>query len=127
MKVIIANESSLPIYEQIKKQIMQAIFSGEIGEGEKLPSLRNLAKNLRISVLTVTRAYSELEMDGFIKSYRGKGYFVLPQDSHMIKEQYIRSAESLMDEAVKAGKTAGLSRKELYSILNMFLEEQHYE
>ena len=89
MKLIISNVSGIPIYEQIKQQVKAAILSGELKEEEALPSLRTLAKNLKISVLTVTRAYTELEQEGFVKNVQGRGCFVLGSGSELMKEQLI--------------------------------------
>ena len=88
MKLIISNISGIPIYEQIKQQVKAAILSGELKEGEALPSLRTLAKDLKISVLTVTRAYTELEQEGFVKNVQGRGCFVLGSGSELMKEQH---------------------------------------
>lgn len=93
IKVIISNVSGVPIYEQIKQQIKAAILAGELREGEVLPSLRTLAKDLKISVLTVTRAYTELEQEGFVKNVQGRGCFVMGRDSELIKEQLICKVE----------------------------------
>ncbi|MDE7293445.1 MAG: GntR family transcriptional regulator [Oscillospiraceae bacterium] len=94
MKLIISNISGIPIYEQIKQQIKSAIMSGELKENESLPSLRALAGELKISVLTVTRAYTELEQEGFVKNIQGRGCFVLGQGSELLREQLIRKAEN---------------------------------
>ena len=89
MKLIISNVSGVPIYEQIKQQIKAAILSGELQAEETLPSLRTLAKDLKISVLTVTKAYTELEQEGFVKNVQGRGCFVMGSGSELIKEQLI--------------------------------------
>ena len=86
MKLLLSNTSGVPIYEQLKAQIKEAILSGELAEGEALPSLRQLAKDLRISVLTVTRAYTQLEQEGFVTNVQGKGCYVLSRDNGMIRE-----------------------------------------
>ena len=113
MKLIISNISGIPIYEQIKQQVKAAILSGELKEGEALPSLRTLAKDLKISVLTVTRAYTELEQEGFVQNVQGRGCFVLGSGSELMKEQLIRKVESGITEAIKAAKIANLSKEEL--------------
>ena len=87
MKLIISNVSGIPIYEQIKQQVKAAILSGELQAEDALPSLRTLAKDLKISVLTVTRAYTELEQEGFVKNVQGRGCFVLGSGSELMKEQ----------------------------------------
>jgi len=86
MKIILSNRSGIPIYEQIKSQIKEAIFSGELQEDDLLPSIRQLAKNLKISVITTTRAYNDLEEEGFVVSVQGKGFYVLPQNKEMMRE-----------------------------------------
>ena len=106
MKLIISNVSGVPIYEQIKQQVKAAILSGELKEEEALPSLRTLAKDLKISVLTVTRAYTELEQEGFVVTVHGKGSKV----------------ENSLTEAIKAAKIANLSNEELHHLLDILLE-----
>jgi len=90
VKIIISNTSGIPIYEQIKEQIKSAILSGEIEENEMLPSLRQLARDLKISVLTTTRAYTELEQEGFVTNVQGKGCYVMGRGSELIREQLLR-------------------------------------
>ena len=122
MKLIISNVSGVPIYEQIKQQVKAAILSGELKEEEALPSLRTLAKDLKISVLTVTRAYTELEQEGFVKNVQGRGCFVLGSGSELMKEQLIRKVENSLTEAIKAAKLANLSNEELHHLLDILLE-----
>ena len=122
MKLIISNISGVPIYEQIKQQVKAAILSGELKEEEALPSLRTLAKDLKISVLTVTRAYTELEQEGFVKNVQGRGCFVLGSGSELMKEQLIRKVENSLTEAIKAAKIANLSNDELHHLLDILLE-----
>lgn len=122
MKLIISNISGVPIYEQIKRQVKEAILSGELKEEDALPSLRTLAKDLKISVLTVTRAYTELEEEGFVKNVQGRGCFVLESGSELMKEQLIRKVEHSLTEAIKAAKIASLSNEELHHLLNILLE-----
>ncbi len=105
MKLIISNVSGVPIYEQIKQQIKAAILSGELQAEETLPSLRTLAKDLKISVLTVTKAYTELEQEGFVKNVQGRGCFVMGSGSELIKEQLICKVENNLTEAIKAAKS----------------------
>ena len=121
MKLIISNVSGVPIYEQIKQQVKAAILSGELKEEEALPSLRTLAKDLKISVLTVTRAYTELEQEGFVKNVQGRGCFVLGSGSELMKEQLIRKVENSLTEAIKAAKIANLSNEELHHLLDILL------
>ncbi|MCO8194752.1 GntR family transcriptional regulator [Anaerofustis sp. NSJ-163] len=122
MKLIISNMSGIPIYEQIKQQVKAAILSGELQAEETLPSLRTLAKDLKISVLTVTKAYTELEQEGFVKNVQGKGCFVLGSGSELMKEQLICKVENSLTEAIKAAKIANLSNKELHHLLDVLLE-----
>ena len=122
MKLIISNVSGIPIYEQIKQQVKAAILSGELKEEEALPSLRTLAKNLKISVLTVTRAYTELEQEGFVKNVQGRGCFVLGSGSELMKEQLICKVENSLAEAIKSAKIANLSHEELHHLLDILLE-----
>ena len=122
MKLIISNVSGVPIYEQIKQQVKAAILSGELKEEDTLPSLRTLAKDLKISVLTVTRAYTELEQEGFVRNVQGRGCFVLGSGSELMKEQLICKVENSLTEAVKAAKIAKLSNVELHQLLDILLE-----
>ena len=122
MKLIISNVSGVPIYEQIKQQVKAAILSGELKEEEALPSLRTLAKDLKISVLTATRAYTELEQEGFVKNVQGRGCFVLGSGSELMKEQLICKVENSLTEAIKAAKIANLSNEELHHLLDILLE-----
>lgn len=122
MKLIISNVSGIPIYEQIKQQVKAAVLSGELKAEEALPSLRTLAKDLKISVLTVTRAYSELEQEGFVKNVQGRGCFVLGSGSELMKEQLICKVENSLAEAIKAARIAYLSNDELHHILDILME-----
>ncbi|HBN95652.1 MAG TPA: GntR family transcriptional regulator, partial [Firmicutes bacterium] len=114
--------SGVPIYRQIKEQVKEQILSGELTEGEMLPSLRQLAKDLKISVLTTTRAYNELEEEGFIQSQQGKGFFVMSSGSELIREQLIREVEKNLTSAIQAAERASLSEAELYDLLRLLLE-----
>ena len=127
MKLLLSNTSGVPIYEQLKAQIKEAILSGELAEGEALPSLRQLAKDLRISVLTVTRAYTQLEQEGFVTNVQGKGCYVLSRDNGMIREQLLRTVEQHLEQGVRAARTAGLSWEELVSMLQWQWEEESHE
>lgn len=127
MRIILTNTSGKPIYEQIEEQIKEAILSDELRDGDMLPSIRQLAKDLRISVITTTRAYTDLEQQGFIATVQGKGCFVLPKNSELVREQLLRRVEEGFAAAVSAGKTAKLSREELLGILDMILRENEDE
>ena len=122
MKLIISNASGIPIYEQIKQQVKAAILSGELHEEETLPSLRTLAKDLKISVLTVTRAYTELEQEGFVKNIQGRGCFVMGRGSELIQEQLICKVETSPTEAIQAARVANLPSEELHRLLDILLE-----
>ena len=117
MNIIISNSSGQPIYDQISSQIKAKIISGELKEGDALPSMRLLAKELRISVITTKRAYEELERDGFIVSMTGKGSFVAAKNLDFIREENLRKIESLMQEIIGLSAGCGLSLDELQQIL----------
>ncbi len=124
MNIIISNSSSVPIYEQIEKQIKDMIVSGALGEGEMLPSMRFLAKELRISLITTKRAYEELERDGFIETRVGIGCFVKAKNEEFIREQVMRDIESHFEAAVERAALCNLSVEELQEILTLVYEEQ---
>ena len=124
MRLIISNISDVPIYEQIKQQVKSAIMSGNLQADETLPSLRTLAKELKISVLTVTRAYTELEQEGFVKNIQGRGCFVLGQGSELLREQLICKIENNLLEAISAARVANLSEEELHHLLRILMAEK---
>ena len=124
MKLIVSNRSGVPIYEQIKAQIKEAIFSGELPEDELLPSIRQLAKDLKISVITTTRAYKDLEAEGFINTVQGKGCYVLPQDKEMARENVLRKIEEGLNEAIEAAKIGGIGKDEVFRMLSVLYEEE---
>ncbi len=124
MKIIISNRSSEPIYEQIKAQIKEAIFSGEIREGDVLPSIRQLARDLKISVITTTRAYGDLEQEGFVTNVQGKGCYVLPQNKDLAHENALCRVEEAFQSAIAAARTAGIGPGELTVILETLLKEE---
>jgi len=123
MKIIIKNKSELPIYEQIEQQIKEQILAGAIPPDEQLPSIRQLAKDLKISVITTTRAYNDLSEEGFIISVAGKGYFVAPRDNELMRERMLYEMEQGLEQAVTSGKNAGLSDEEIINALKKFMEE----
>lgn len=127
MKIVVSNRSGIPIYEQIKSQIKEAIFTGELQEDDMLPSIRQLAKDLKISVITTTRAYSDLEEEGFIVSVQGKGCYVLPQNKEMARENTLRKIELGLTDAITAAKAGGISTEEVIEMLNVLYEEGGYE
>lgn len=127
MRVVISNGAGVPIYEQIKEQIKSAILSGEINEGEMLPSIRQLARDLKISVITTTRAYNDLQNEGLVSNVQGKGCYVLPQNSDMIREQLLREVEEGFISAINSAKIAKLTKGELKEIFEVMLVEDNYE
>jgi GntR family transcriptional regulator len=121
VRVILSNSSGGPLYQQIKDQVGTAILTGELAEGEALPSVRALARDLRISIITTTRAYAELAADGFIATVPGKGAFVLPLDSALVREQLLRQVEEGLQTALDAAERAGLERDDLVRMLDGLL------
>jgi len=117
----------MPIYEQIKEQIKEAILNDEMNEGDLLPSIRQLAADLKVSVITTTRAYSELEQEGYLLNVQGKGCYVAPKDSELIREQLLRKIEGSFTEALNAARIAKLAKEELLTIFAFTLEENGYE
>ena len=124
MVIIIKNNSSEPIYDQIKKQILDAIMSGEIKEDEALPSIRGLARDLRVSVITTTKAYSDLDAAGYIKAVPGKGYYVSERSSEIIYEKLLAQIENHFDQAIVISQKAGLSQDELIGVLQNLLKQE---
>jgi len=125
LHIVISNSSDLPIYAQIKEQVKEQILTGELAENETLPSLRQLAKDLKISVLTTTRAYNELEQEGFITSRQGKGFFVMSSGSNLIREQLIKEVEKNLNNAILAAGRIPMSDDEIVSLLKLLLEVDH--
>ena len=123
MKIIIKNSSELPIYEQIKEQIKAQILAGKITEDEQLPSIRQLARDLKISVITTTRVYNDLTNEGFIVSVAGKGYFVAPRNNELLRERMLCEMEEAIEKVVSSGRNAGLSDEEIIAALKSFMEE----
>lgn len=123
MKIIISNSSDEPIYEQISKQIKGMILKGELKEGDLLPSIRGLARDLQISVITTKRAYDELEKEGFIEIVQGKGSFVAAQNKELMKEKKLKIIEEKLVEVVEESKLLGLSYEEIEEMLKILFEE----
>lgn len=119
MNIIISNSSGIPIYEQIESQIKDMIIKGELKEGDNLPSMRLLAKELKISVITTKRAYEDLERDGFIETVMGKGSFVASKNIEFIKEQKLKDLEEHLLKAVKIAKSSGIALQEIHDIINI--------
>lgn len=124
MRIILRNTGDTPIYEQIASQVKAAIFSGELAPGDALPSMRLLAKELRISVITTKRAYEELEREGFIVSMTGKGSFVAETNAALQREETLRRVEQLMLEILPLARQAGISAGELMEMLRLLYEEE---
>lgn len=123
MDIIIINNSEKPIYDQIKEQIKEMILKGELKEGDALPSMRLLAKELRISIITTKRAYEELEREGYIESYTGKGSFVKGINHEVVREGVLYEIEDLFEAAVGKARLAKLSYEELEQRLKLLYEE----
>ena len=122
MEIIISNSSDKPIYELISTQIKNAILSGELTTGQALPSIRSLASDLHVSVITTKRAYSDLEALGFIETRQGKGSFVAGGNVELLREEQLRHIESLLQEALNNAETARISLPELHDILDTLAE-----
>ena len=123
MNIIIDNKSPRPIYEQICNQIKAQIMSGELSEDDALPSIRNLAKDLRISVITTKRAYEELEREGFIYTAASRGSFVAPKNLALIREENLRRIEELTEEISRLAVSGGITKQELMEIFETMTEE----
>lgn len=123
MKIVISNASSEPIYEQIGKQIKSQIISGDLKEGDPLPSIRKLALELHISVITTKRAYEELEKEGFIDTVGGKGTFVAIQNKDLLREKKMKSIEDQMAQIVTEAQKMGISLEELQEMLNILFND----
>lgn len=123
MHIIISNHSKEPIYEQITNQVKTSILSGDLQEGEAIPSMRQLAKELKISVITTKRAYEELEKEGFIYSIVGKGSFIAEQNVDMIREKKRHAIEEQLAAVITNSREIGLSLDELQELLTLLYEE----
>lgn len=123
MEIIISNSSDKPIYEQICIQIKGLIMNGSLSAGEALPSMRALAKDLHISVITVQRAYEDLTRDGFIETVSGKGSFIAPQNREFIQEEQLRIAEELLQKVADIGRAHGITFEQMANILKLYYEE----
>lgn len=127
MRIIISNSSSTPIYEQIKNAIINQIMDGELKEDEALPSIRALAQDIKISVMTIKKAYDELESEGYIVSRQGKGTFVAPKNSELIKEQAQKDIEKYLEKMIDIAKNFNISKDELIELLNIFYGDDENE
>ena len=124
MDIIISNAGDAPIYDQISRQIKGLILRGELAEGEALPSMRLLARELRISVITTKRAYEELERDGFITTVPGKGCYVAPRNLELAREESLRRVEEHLSRAVEAAKTGGVTLAEMTEALTILYGDE---
>ena len=124
MRIIISNRSGIPIYEQIKMQVKEAIFSGELKEDDPLPSIRQLARDLKISVITTTRAYNDLQDEGFVVNVQGKGCFILPQNREMARENALKKIEDGLEQAITAAKVGNIAKDEVVEMLQVLYREE---
>ena len=123
MELYISNSSGEPIYEQLRRQLREKILAGELTEGQALPSIRLLAKELRISVITTKRAYDELEAEGFIRTMPGKGSFVAPQNPELYREEARKKVEEHLTEALEAARGGGIPPEKVQKMLELLMEE----
>ena len=123
MDIILSNSSGKPIYEQITSQIKNLIITGALQEGEALPSMRQLARELRISVITTKRAYEDLERDGFIETVVGKGSFVAGKNPDILREEHLRRVEDLLVQAVEISRQCGVSPADLIEMINLLYND----
>ena len=124
LHIVISNQSGKPIYEQIAEQVKALVIGGELQEGDALPSMRLLAKELRISVITTKRAYEELEREGFIASIPGKGSFVAGKNAEFLKEEQLRQVEGHLAAAVHAAQLGGMEKEEFLEAASLLWEER---
>ncbi|WP_079707814.1 GntR family transcriptional regulator [Paraliobacillus ryukyuensis] len=122
MNILLSNTSKEPLFQQIKEQIKRQIFQGILKEGEALPSMRTLATQLQVSVITTKRAYEDLEQEGFLVSSVGKGTFVAGQQPHILKERQIRELENDLEQVIEQAKRIGVSKQELIDRIDLFYE-----
>lgn len=124
MKIIISNTSNLPLYQQIKDQIKEAIFMGELADGDSLPSIRNFANDLKVSILTIRRVYEELEQEGFLIRQVGIGTFISTGNLELLKDSKRRVVEQKMVEMLQEARMLGITKEELYDMLDILYEEE---
>lgn len=125
MNIQIINSNDQPIYLQIKNQIKSQIMSGELKEGEQLPSIRFLAKELRVSMITAKRAFDELELEGFINSVQGKGNFVAGQNTELVREEFLKRMEQKLEEITELSEISGITIEEIISMLKNIKEDSY--
>lgn len=124
MNIIISNSSSVPIYEQIKNQIINQIMSDELIEGDSIPSIRSLASDIKISVMTIKKAYDELEKEGYIKSVQGKGTFVAPKNTELVKEQANKEIEKHISEIIDIADRFNINKKEILDLFEFIYRSE---
>ena len=124
MDILISNSGETPIYDQITRQMKGLILRGELREGEAIPSMRLLARELRISVITTKRAYEELEREGFITTVPGKGCFVAPRNLELVREECLRRVEEHLSAAVEAARSGGVTLEEMTETLNILYGDE---
>ncbi len=122
MKIIISNSSPTPIYEQIKNTIINQIISGELVEEEPLPSIRTLASDINISIMTIKKAYDELEKEGYIFQVQGKGSYVAKRNSELIKENALKEIENYLEQAILLAKQFDVSSQEIIDLIKILME-----
>ena len=120
MKMIISNSSSVPIYEQIKNSIIEQIMNDELKEDDAIPSIRSLAQDIKISVMTIKKAYDELEQDGYIISRQGKGTFVAPKNTELAKDKAQKDIEEYILKIVDISSKFNISKEEIIDVFNLF-------
>lgn len=123
MLILIDNKTGIPIYDQIYSQIKSNIINGTLEEDSPLPSIRNLAKDLHISVITTKRAYEELEREGFIYTVQGKGSFVAKKNTDLLKEENLKQIENHIEEIIKLSNSCNLKKEDIIEMFNLFYEE----
>ena len=127
MRIIISNSSSTPIYEQIKNAIINQIMDGELKEDEALPSIRALAQDIKISVMTIKKAYDELESEGYLISRQGKGTFVAPKNTELAREQAQRDIESHIEKIVNIAKQFKIKKEDIKDLIDIFYGDDNNE
>ncbi len=127
MKIIVRSQSELPIYAQIAQQIREQILSGQIPEGTVLPSIRALAREIGVSVITTTRAYGDLEKEGYIASRQGRGTVVLSRDNDLLREQYLKRIEDGLSAAIGTARAIGMDKEDVKAVLDALWNEDGEE
>ena len=123
MRIVLSNQSAVPIYEQIKEQIKTSFLLGKLPENGPLPSIRQLARDLKVSVITTTRAYNDLELEGFIQTVPGKGCYIKEMDGGRIKAQFVAETRAALISAVRQGRMGGMSMEDIHKLLDEVEED----